>query len=63
MKDTKPVSHLNKGENFVSPSGLVWTVKEVRSIGRGRTEIAATYGKNNLSFVFHTEQVVEVVKA
>ena len=61
MRTKKTVDNLKKGENFVSPSGLVWTVREVRSIGRGRTEVVSSYVKNNLSFTFFSEQIVEVV--
>ena len=59
-KNTKPVSHLNKGETFVSPSGLTWKVDEVRNMGRGKMEVLASRGMNNIRFSFRLDQEVEM---
>jgi hypothetical protein len=63
-KSTKPVSHLNKGESFVSPSGLIWKVEDVRSIGRGKTQVFGIRDngvqRNKLSFTFLSQQEVEM---
>ncbi len=59
-KSTKTPDRLNKGEIFVSPSGLTWKVDEVRNMGRGKMEVLASRGMNNIRFSFRLDQEVEM---
>jgi hypothetical protein len=57
---TKTPDRLNKGETFVSPSGLTWKVEEVRNIGRGKVEVVSSRDKNKVAFSFRLDQEVEM---
>jgi len=67
MKSTgnrKTPDRLNKGETFVSPSGLTWKVEEVRNMGRGKVEVISSRDngnkKNKVAFSFSLLQEVEM---
>ena len=62
-KSTKTPDRLNKGETFVSPSGLTWKVEEVRNMGRGKVEILSSRDKNQVAFSFRLDQEIEIVSS
>lgn len=61
MNSTKTAECLKKGESFVAPSGLIWTVRDIRPMGRGRTEVRSFRDKSVVTFSFATKMEVEVI--